>query len=132
MKILLQICEIFFDEKGLSVNSAKCASLKVLPVEGKKGMKVITEIHRHWKGQPIPSINFEKLGKYLGLHINHTGKVELPRKLWKLYLERIKKSCFTVFQKTRAIKEVICSKILFQLCLSNHGLEEARKLDRII
>ena len=51
-----------------SVNSKKCVSLKVLPVKGKKAIKVITEIHRHyWKGQQIPSINFEKLGKYLGL-----------------------------------------------------------------
>ena len=116
-----------------SVNSKKCASLKVLPVKGKKAIKVITEIHRHyWKGQQIPSINFEKLGKYLGLHINHAGKVELPRKLWKLYLERIRKSCLTAFQKIRVIKEVICCKMLFQLRLSNHGLEEAGKLDRII
>ena len=93
MKILLQMCEKLFDEKGLSVNTTKCASLKVLPVKGKKAMKVITEIHRHWKGQPNPNINFEKLGKYLRLHINHTRKVELPRKLWKLYFERIKKLC---------------------------------------
>ena len=92
-------------------------------------MKVIAEIYRPCKGQPIPSINFEKLGKYLGLHINHASKVELLRKLWKLYLERIKKSCLTVFQKIRVIKEVIGRKILFHLRLSNHGLEEARKLD---
>ena len=132
MKVLLQICEIFFNKKGLSVNSTKCASLKVLPVKGKKSMKVITEIHRYWKGEPIPSITFKELGKYLGLHVNHAGKVELPRRLWEVYLERIKKSCLTVFQKIRVIKEVICSKILFQLRLSDHGLEEARKLDRVI
>ena len=64
MKILLQMCKKFFDEKGLSVNATKCASLKVLPVKGKRALKVITETYRHWKGQPIPSINFEKLGKF--------------------------------------------------------------------
>ena len=132
MKKLLQMCKTFFDEKGLSVNSTKCRSLKVLPVKGKKATKVITEVHRHWKGQPIPSITFEKLGKYLGLHINHAGKIKLPRKLRKLHLERIKKSCLMVFQKIKLIKEVICSKILSQLSLYNHGLEEAKKLDCII
>ena len=106
MKVLVQICEIFFNKKGLSVNSTKCASLKVLPVKGKKSMKVITEIHRYWKGEPIFSISFKELGKYLGLHVNHAGKVELPRRLWEVYLERIKKSCLTVFQKIRVIKEV--------------------------
>ena len=52
--------------------------------------------------------------------------------MWKIYLERIKKSCLTPLQKVRVIKGVISSKILYQLRLSDHGLEEARKLDRII
>lgn len=52
-------------------------------------MKVITETHRYWKGQAMLSINFEKLGKYLSLQIDHTGRVKLPRNTWKLYLERI-------------------------------------------
>ena len=63
MNTLLKTCEKFFDEKGLSVNATKCASLKVLPVKDKKSVKVITETHGHWKSQAIPSINFEKLGK---------------------------------------------------------------------
>ena len=45
MKILLQMCEKFFDENGLSVNATKCASLKVLPVKGKRSLKVITETY---------------------------------------------------------------------------------------
>ena len=80
----------------------------------------------------MPSINFKKLGKYLGLQTDRTEKVELPRSSRKLYLERIKNSCLTVFQQIRVIKEVISSKILFQLRLLDHRLEEARKLDRII
>ena len=132
MKILLKTCEKFSDQKGLSVNATKCANLKVLPVKGKKSMKVVTKGHQHWRGQAMPSINFEKLGKYLGLQTDHTEKVNLPRNLWKLYLERIRSSCLTFFQNIRVIKEVMSSKILFQLRLSDHGSEEARKLDRII
>ena len=60
------------------------------------------------------------------------GRVELPRNLWKVYLKRIKKSCLTVFPNIQVIKEVIRDKMLFQLRLSNHGLEEERKLDRMI
>lgn len=132
MKILLKTCEKLSDQKGLSVNATKCASLKVLPLKGKTSMKVVTKAHQHCIGQAIPSINFEKLGKYLGLQIDQTGKVNLQRNLWKLYLGRIKSSCLTIFQKIRVTKEVIGSKIVFQLRLSGHGLEEARKLDRII
>ena len=80
--------------------------MKVLPVKGKKAIKVITATHRYWKGGPIPSI---------GLNTNHAGKVELPRKMWKVYLERIKKYCLMPLQKVRVIKEVIRSKILYQL-----------------
>ena len=53
MQALLKCCENFFNEKGLSVNSIKCVSLKVLPVKGKKSLKVITAVHQYWKGEPI-------------------------------------------------------------------------------
>ena len=105
---------------------------KFLDSRGKYSRNVVTETHQHWKGRAMPSINFKKLGKHLGLQIDHTEKVELPRSSRKLYLERIKNSCLTVFQQIRVIKEVISSKILFQLRLLDHRLEEARKLDRII
>ena len=39
-------------------------------------MKVVTATHQFWKGEPIPSIEFERLGKYFGLHIKHARKVE--------------------------------------------------------
>lgn len=54
MTILLKCCETF-DNKNLSVNSTKYASLKVLPVKGNKAMKVITGTHQYWKREPIPS-----------------------------------------------------------------------------
>ena len=124
MKILLQMCEKLFDEKGLSVNTTKCASLKVLPVKVKKAMKVITEIHRHWKGQQIPSINFEKLGKYLRLHINHTRKVEIPRKFWKLYFERIKNLCLNGLPENKSCQGNDVVKYFFKCAYST--------MDRII
>lgn len=61
--VLLSDREKLFDEKGLQVNSTKCASLKVLPVKGKVAMKVITATHRYCKKQPVPSMDFEKLCK---------------------------------------------------------------------
>lgn len=63
MQVLLKCCENFFNKKGLSVSSTKCVSLKVLPVKGKKSLKVITAVHQYWKGEPIPNIYFQKLGK---------------------------------------------------------------------
>lgn len=58
------------------MNSTKYVGLKVLPLKGKKAMKVVTATHQYWKGEPIPSIEFERLGKYFGLHIKHARKVE--------------------------------------------------------
>ena len=45
MTVLLKCSEDFYDEKGLFVNSTKCVSLKVLPIKGKKAMKVVTATH---------------------------------------------------------------------------------------
>ena len=45
MTVLFKCSQDFFDEKGLSANPTVCVSLKVLPVKGKKVMKVITATH---------------------------------------------------------------------------------------
>ena len=37
-----------------------------------------------------------------------------------------------VMQKLRVIKEVISNKLMYQLQLSDHRLEEVHKIDRII
>ena len=132
MTIALTECEIFFKEKGLRVNAKKCASMRVLPVKGKKSMKVITEEHRKWCQQGIASLDIEKLAKYLGVNIRHNGGIILPRKEWEQDLDRLKKSHLTPIQKVQAIRETVCGKILYQLRLSNHRLEVARKLDRMI
>ena len=45
MNIALHECGRFFNQKGLRVNFNKCASLRVLPVKGKKSTKVVTDTH---------------------------------------------------------------------------------------
>ena len=94
-------------------------------------MKVITREHRWWDNLPIPSLDFEKL-QYLGVHIRHDGKIALPRSVWKTKLEPIMPCYLTPIQKVQVLRQSICSIILFQLRLSDHGLEDARKINRLI
>ena len=42
MLIAIKECQRFLDQKGLKVNAGKCGSLSVLPLKGKRSMKVIT------------------------------------------------------------------------------------------
>ena len=46
MKIILDECEQFSDEKGLSVNARKSMSLRLLPVKDKVSIKIVTRAHR--------------------------------------------------------------------------------------
>ena len=131
MLLTIKECQKFQHQKGLSVNVAKCGSLRVLPVKGKKSMKVLTRPHRCWNDLPIPSLDFNKLQKYLGTHIHHDGKIWLPRTTWKIKLDRLKACLLNPIQKVQVITQTICSTILFQLRLSEHGLEEARKLNSL-
>ena len=121
--------KIFRAKKRLNVNAGKCGSLRVLPVKGKSSMKVITREHRWWGNLPIPSLDFKKLQKYLGVHIRHDGKIALPRSVCKTKLECIMSCYLTLIQKVQVIRQSICFLILFQLRLSDHGLEEARKIN---
>lgn len=80
----------------------------------------------------IPSITFKDLVKYLGVEIGPDGLVRLPRKTWQTYLQNLEKSHLNPIQKVEAIRQVIVARIQYQIRLSEHGLEEARKLNRMI
>ena len=125
----------------MKANAGKCASLRVVPSGKKRTMKVMTETHRYWgpsateadrEANRIPSITFKDLVKYLGVEIQPDGSVRLPRKQWETYLQNLRRSHLNPIQKIEAIRQVVVAKIQYHLRLSDHGLEEARKLNRLI
>ena len=113
MTLAIEECQKFLTSNGLLVNVGKCFSLRVLPVKGKKSMKVISQIHRWWGKLTIPSLNFEKLQKYLGVFIRHDGKISLPRAEWTVKLERLGSCHLNPIQKVQVIRQSICSFVLF-------------------
>ena len=132
MQMLLEVSKRFLDQKGLRANPKKCASLRVVPAGKKRTMKVITTVHRRRGNEEIPSITFQELVKYFGVDLQHDGSVKLPRETWEKYLQNLMKSHLNPIQKIEAIRQVLVAKIQYQLRLSDQGLEEARKLNRVI
>lgn len=132
MEILLEHCKKFFDEKGLSVNVGKCESLRVTPVPKKQSMKVMAKHHQQWGKETIPPITFEELVRYLKVDNQDDGNVKLPRALRESNLCNLVKSHLNPIQKVEAIRQVLVTKIQYQLRLTDHGLEEARKINRLI
>ena len=74
MTIALYECEMYFKQKGLKVNLGRCDSRRVLPVKIKKNMKVVTTCHRKCNNKPIPTLDFKRLSKYLGVYVHIDGK----------------------------------------------------------
>ena len=132
MQILLESCKEFFDNKGFQANAGKCASLRCVPAGKKRTLKVITEKHPKWGREDIPSITFKDLVKYLGVEIQPDGSVKLPRATWETYPKNLAAAHLNPIQKVDAIRQVMVAKIQYQLRLSDHGLEEARKINRLI
>ena len=132
MQMLLEESKRFLNQKGLRANPKKCASLRVVPAGKKKAMKVMTTIHKRWGNEEIPSITFQDLVKYLGVELHPDGSVKLLRQLWEKYLENLRQSHLNPIQKIEAIRQVLIAKIQYQLRLTDHGLKEARKLNRVI
>ena len=137
MNVLMNVCGTFFEEKGLAVNPAKCQSLRVLPVKGKKrSMKVLTRTHRWWKVNnqdvEIPSMTYESVGKYLGVTIDPAGKIALPIEEWKLWLTRLRKCSLKPEQKVKTLREVVCARINYVLRMSDCGICELRKWSRFV
>ena len=52
--------------------------------------------------------------------------------MWITYLENLTRAQLNPIQNVDAIRSTIAPKIQYQLRLSDHGLEEARKLTRIL
>ena len=132
MQILIERSKHFFDCKGLSANAGKCASLRVVLAGKKRTLKVITAKHRKWGPEDIPSLTFKDLVRYLGVELEPDGTVKLPRKTWNTYLENLQAAHLNPIQKIEATHQIVIAKIQYQLRLSDHGLEEARKLNRLI
>ena len=132
MQILLERCKTFFDNKGLKANAGKCASLRRVPAGKKRTLKVITEKDRKWGSEDIPSITFEDLLRHLGVDIRPDGSVKLPRATWENYLKNLAAAHLNPIQKIDAIRQIIVVKVQYQLRLSDHGLEESKKINRLI
>ena len=130
MEILLEKTRKFFDKRGLSVNASKCQSMRATPAKNKRTLKLWTNVHRWFAGKPIPSITFDTLAKYLGLSIDHTGNVAIPRSEWRLWLQRLKKAPLKPWQKIDAIKSIVVPKITHQLRLSDAGICQLRELSK--
>ena len=133
MTKILAICERFFDDRCLSLNVKKCLSLRATTTAkktNKKAMKVITEPHRQWKGNFMPSVTFDKLAKYLGINLNDRGEVILPWKLWDEWLGRLTKAPLKPFQKIDALKTIVLPKMIHQLRLADVGLCKLKILNR--
>ena len=129
---LVKVTEKFFDRKGLKVNAGKCLSIRMLPVKGRKSLKVVTETHRWWKGKALPTMDFVTLSKYLGVKIDPDGAIALPMDEWLTMYENVKKSPLKPEQKIHAIKSCIIPKMTYQLRLSEVGITKRRKINAVI
>ena len=135
MKKILHICERFFDDRCLTLNVKKCLSLRVTPTAkntNKKAMKVITEPHRQWKGNFMPSLTFDKLAKYLGINMNDRGEVIIPWDIWDEWLVRLTKAALKPFQKIDALRTFLIPKMIHQLRLAEVGISKLKELNRRI
>ena len=105
--IALYECEMYYKQKGLKVNSRKCDSRRVLPVKVKKNMKVLTTCHRKRNKKSIPTLDFKRLSKYLGVYVHIVGEVALSIAEWNGQLERLRKSHVTPIQRVQTIRQTV-------------------------
>ena len=111
MQILLERCKTFFENKGLQANAGKCASLTCVSAGKKRTLKVVTEKHRKWGSEAIPSITFEDLVRYLRVDIRPDASVKLPRAAWENYPKNLAAAHLNPIQKIDAIRQIIVAKV---------------------
>ena len=132
MKHLLQRCETFFDNRGLSVNTKKSLSLRTLPIRGKNSMKTISETHRFFKGSPLPSADYDQMMRYLGVQLNPLGEVYIPLDLWTTWFERLRRAPLKPAQKIWSIRSVLVPRMLHQLRLADSSIWKLKIINKLI
>ena len=132
MQVLLNRATKFFDDHGLKVNAAKCQSLLAEAVSGKQNHKVITEVHRWWKGEPLPCLTFDSLARYLGVEFNPRGEIVLPEERWTSMFENIRKAPLRPHQRAEIIKTWLVPKLTYQLRVSDIPMSKVARINRSV
>ena len=95
-------------------------------------MRVTEEVHRWFGGEPIPSMTYEALAKYLGVHFDPHGKIVVKQTELETWCERLATAKLKPYQKVRGLKEVVVPRLLHQLRMSDWGIAKLSGLDRVL
>ena len=132
MNEILRICEKFFDARGMSANAKKCQSMKLLPAKGKNVLSCTTTPHRYWKGVAMASLTYKDLVKYLGVHLDPRGQVQINLTDIEAEMVNLLKSDLRMFQKADAIRSNLIPWWLHKLRLSDLPVTKMRKVDNLV
>uniref|UniRef100_A0A1I8FS13 C2H2-type domain-containing protein n=1 Tax=Macrostomum lignano TaxID=282301 RepID=A0A1I8FS13_9PLAT len=130
-KRMVEITEKFFARQMLAVNLKKCKALRLLPVKGKRTLKVSSD-PMLWKGEQLPMVkSIDDFISYLGVKVSVTGKVIWSVDQLRLWLDRVMKAPLKPDQKIKGIKEVLIGRLTYQLRLSEARVCELRRVTRM-
>ena len=132
MQVLLDRATRFFDDHGLKVNAQKCQSLLAEAVSGKHNHKVSTNHHHWWKGEPLPSLTFDSLAKYLGVEFNPRGEIILPEKRWQSMFNNVQGAPLRPHQRAEIVKTWLIPKLTYQLRVSDIPMLKVAKVNRAV
>lgn len=132
MDLMLQKAGKFFEKRRLRVNAAKCQSLQLVPVKGRRTLRITEEVHRYFSRQPIPPMTYDALAKYLGLHFDPRGAIIADDTCIERWSQRVGDASLKPWQKVFAIRSVIVPRLLHQLRLSRVPLHRLRRMDRVL
>uniref|UniRef100_A0A1I8JKT2 C2H2-type domain-containing protein n=1 Tax=Macrostomum lignano TaxID=282301 RepID=A0A1I8JKT2_9PLAT len=132
MRRMVEITEKFFARQMLAVNLKKCKALRLLPVKGKRTLKVSSD-PMLWKGEQLPMVkSIDDFISYLGVKVSVTGKVIWSVDQLRLWLDRVMKAPLKPDQKIKGIKEVLIGRLTYQLRLSEARVCELRRVTRMV
>ena len=112
---------------GCKANAKKCQSMKLLPAKGKNVLSCTTTPHRYWKGVAMASLTYKDLVKYLGVHLDPRGQVQIKLTDIEAEMVNLMKSDLRMFQKADAIRSNLIPRWLHKLRLSDLPVTKMRK-----
>lgn len=117
---LLDSAAPILDSRGLEINTDKSFTVSLVPNGKLKKIKIIEESEFHVGGAPLPAAPITYTWKYLGVQIDHKGRVQSSNDQLEKMLDRVTRAPLKPDQRLYILRTHLIPKLIHRLVCGPH------------
>ena len=132
VRLLINVTTTFFAALGMSINAAKCFSLRTDVTVKTRAPVTINSPTYHINNQPIAATNYDSTFKYLGVTFNPCGEMNTNIHNFQQLLDRLLQSPLKPYQKLHLLTTYLLPRLNHRLVLGRITKGLLTLFDRLV